>query len=126
MPEAPSTVAGVVLCRVGEHRLAFPATEVVTIEAYGATPERFPQARVAFSLPGAASGRTVLSAEGEAVVVDALEVQQESYPLLLPPVLMRAAVGGSLHGFAQIQQQLWPVLQLGTFSRFLLSRRREP
>ncbi len=119
----PERVAGVVLCRVGDHRLAFPALQVVAIEAYVPSDRGHPQARVAFELPKLPHGRTMLSEKGEAVVVDALEVQQESFPLLPPPTLMQAVLGGSLRGFATIQEQLWPVLELALFSRFLLRRR---
>jgi hypothetical protein len=43
-------VAGLLLCRAAGHRLAFPATQVVTVEAWSQS-EPFPHARTAFELP---------------------------------------------------------------------------
>ena len=117
--EGTSRVAGVVLCQVGEHRLAFPASQVVSIEAFIEGAQSFPQARIAFAMPGAPTGRAMRAESGEAVVVDSVEVQQDTFPLMLPPALMVGAIGGSLRGFASIGQKLWPVLELVTFSRFI-------
>ncbi|MGQ0505785.1 MAG: hypothetical protein ACT4TC_10740 [Myxococcaceae bacterium] len=57
----------VVLCRVGQHRLAFPAADMGSIESY--VPARvFPQAWQAFSLPASTSGRLLFGDAGQGVV----------------------------------------------------------
>ncbi len=113
---AASAVSGVLLCRVGEHRLAFPAQDVATVEPRGS--EAFPVARRAFGLPDQA-GRVLIANGGEAVMVDRLEVFQGQLPVLALPPAMRGQAGSSLAGFVLAREQLWPLLRLAAFSRFL-------
>lgn len=116
-------VAGLVLCKAGVHRVAFAARQVASIEALGDREQPAPQARWAFAAEPAASppveSRVVQSEQGEGVVVDALEVHQEALPLLPPPGLIEGGVGGALRGFVAVGEQLYPVLRLPEFSRFL-------
>ena len=118
-------LGGVVLCRVGQHRLAFPAQQVVTIEAYESSGQHYPLAHRAYALPSVQTGRALMGEAGDAVVVDALEVHQETLRLLPAPLLMRSAVGGSLQGFARVQEHLWPVLRLSGEGNGILSQRSQ-
>jgi hypothetical protein len=104
------------LCHAGPHRLAFRAHEVASITSPG---ERaVVSARRAFHAADGAS-RVLVSAAGGAVGVDALEIEAESHPVLpAPPAAVRAS-GGSLQGFVLVQGQLWPLVGLVDFERFL-------
>jgi hypothetical protein len=117
-PFADPGVAGWVLCRAGGFRVAFAAHQVLSVEAWHVGGPPAPHARAAFRL-GAADGRMLISETGEVVVVDALEVFPDALPLLpVPPMLTRRA-GGSLRGFVSVNKDLYPVLRLSEFSRFL-------
>jgi hypothetical protein len=119
-----SRIAGMLLCRVGTDRVAFAAHEVATIESpttFGGTAG---SARAGF---GEASGseRILVAATGEAVGVDALEIDAESLTLLPAPALLRQIAGGSLRGFVQAHGALWPLMSLAEFGRFLAPSSRE-
>ncbi|MBI3183383.1 MAG: protein CrdC [Myxococcales bacterium] len=121
-------VSGLVLCRAGGHRLAFPAQQVAAIrpwsggEADGADAStsvaRCGHARLAFGLESGGS-KVVLADSGHGVVVDALEVYQDALPLLPPPGLVLGGAGGALRGFVSVKEELFPVLRLAEFSRYL-------
>jgi hypothetical protein len=121
MGVAPEHLVGILLCRAGAHRLAFAAGDVVAVESW-TEGDAFPHARQAFSLPGG-QGRVLISATGDAVGVDAIEVFQEAVRLMAPPVLLVARFGGSLEGFISVNQSLWPVMRLSEFCRFLSSEK---
>jgi hypothetical protein len=116
MDRSASAVSGLLLCRAGPHRLAFPASHVAGIEAWSSL--ACPQARQAFSLP-AAPGRVLMTEEGAALAVDAVEVTQEPVPLLPTPAMVKRHAGGSVFGFVTVQDALWPVLKLREFCDFL-------
>lgn len=113
-------VRGLVLCRAGGHPIAFPAEQVVQIDAWVEGVGGAKHARAAYALPPA-EGRLLRGEEGDGVVVDALEIVQDALPLLPAPDLLRRA-GGWLRGFSAVRGELWPVLQLVEFSRFLATR----
>lgn len=111
-------VYGLLLCRAGGNRLAFPAAQVVAVESFDPVLEA-PHARVAFALePG--RGRTLIAESGEAVVVDEVSVMQDATALLTSPPIAAARMGNCLRGFVSARDGLWPVLNLAGFSRFLL------
>lgn len=114
---AGEKVYGLLLCRCGDNRLAFPAQQVVAVEAFDPVLEA-PHARSAFSLEPA-RGRTLIAESGESVIVDEVQVHQETMSLLRPPPIARGASSGWLKGFVSAREQLWPVLDLAHFSRFL-------
>ena len=118
-PSAPDErIDGLLLCRAGTHRLAFPAAQVVAVESFDPVLEA-PHARTAFALEPA-RGRTLIAETGEAVVVDEVSVMQDSAALLITPAIAQARVGGALRGFVHARDALWPVLNLAGFSRFLV------
>ena len=108
---------GLVLCRVGDHRLAFPAASVVQITEWAIGDAAVPQARVAFSLPLAA-GRCVEDGMG-GLVVDSLEIASDPLPILPVPAMLLGAVGGALRGFVLLADQPCPVLSVTEFAHFL-------
>lgn len=112
------TVTGLLLCQAATNRFAFLAEHVSTIEPYreGAAPH----ASVMFNQTSS-TGKIVRHASGAGVGVDWLEVHGEDVPLLPPPRLMLAGVGGSLYGFVALTQGLFPVLRLADFARYLSS-----
>jgi hypothetical protein len=115
---SPLRMAGVLLCRVGNGRLAFAAQEVDTIASAPAAGAPACSARQAFGeSPGAT--RLLLAPSGEAVGVDMLEIEAESHPLLPVPVLLRPMAGGCLRGFIQVRGALWPLVGLPELYRFL-------
>ncbi len=116
--DADSKLGGVVLCRAGGHRLAFPASQVAVIEVWSEGGRPIPNAREAYALP-TQPGRLLLSDTGDGVVVDTLEVATESADLLPSPRVLVGGAGGSLRGFLSARDQLWPVLQLADFSLYL-------
>lgn len=117
-------VAGLVLCRVAGNRLAFPASQVVTVQTWSPG-EPFPHARSAFGL-AAERGRVLLGASGDAVAVDAIEVLQDTVSLMPAPALLLRVAAGSLVGFAHARQELWPVLRVKEFSHLLLALAARP
>ena len=111
------TVAGLLLCRAADGRLAFRATDVVMVEAWSVG-ALAPHARDAFGFTPQV-GRSLVAAGGEAVGVDEVSVFAEPVKVLDPPTLLRTALGGSLLGFVFAQDLLWPLLRLSELSRFL-------
>jgi hypothetical protein len=115
-------IEGLVLCRVGEDRLAVRANEVTAFEI---PHEGAPYAGVGF-VPGAvapAEGK-LLRHHDSALVVDSVEVHAERLKLLAVPAMLRASArvgaaqawGGALSGFVEVGGLLWPVLSLQRFT----------
>ena len=117
---AADQVSGLLLCRVGPHRLAFPAGQVLSIES-SLPGTAFPHARSAFDLQ-AEPGRVLLTEAGEAVTVDSLEVHPDQVTLMPAPRMLAAGAGGSLRGFVAVRDQLWPLHNLIGFARYLTHR----
>ena len=117
MASDPEQIAGVLLCRAGGRRLAFPASQVAAVEAW-MEGEPLPHARHPF-VEHAPRGRVLISLTGDGVVVDAIEVFPEPVAVLPAPPMLAREAGGSLSGFAAIRQELWPVLKLAEFSLYL-------
>jgi hypothetical protein len=113
---------GLVLCRVGAHRLAFHAREIVSITAWSPGDALTGCVRPLLGLPPA-PGKALVGAEGEAVVVDTLEIHGDSAGLYPPSKVLDGVAGKSLRGFALIGQALWPIFHLSHFSRFLAPAR---
>jgi len=109
-----AVVQGLVLCRVGDERVAVPAAQVQSI---GDARPTLPYAGLGFgggrSAPEGA--RALMHATG-AVVVDAIEVASDPFPLLPVPPMVRPLFGGALEGFVQAGDTLWPVLTLARFT----------
>lgn len=115
---ASSHVTGVLLCRAGDHRLAFAASDVATVEPRSSEHGTLPSARRAFALSDQ-PGRVLIAPTGEAVVVDSLEVMQGQVAVIQRPLALHANSGGSLQGFVLAKEQLWPLLGVAAFSHFL-------
>lgn len=119
-PEEGTRVEGVVLCRVGEHRLAVLAAEVAAIDERTAAA---PYAGPSFGgEPAAPAGARLLRDARGGVLVDALEVHAEPLRLLQVPYLLRRVMGGALTGFVHAGEALWPVVSLAGLARFLEGR----
>jgi hypothetical protein len=118
MTQPSAMVAGLLLCRAADGRIAFHARDVVAVEAWQAELRHAPHARVAFGY-SPERGRSLVSATGDAVGVDEVAVFAELTPLYKPPALLERALGGSIQGFIRAQEMLWPLLKLREFSRFL-------
>jgi hypothetical protein len=114
-------VYGLLLCLAAGNRLAFPATQIMAVEPWMAGGE-LPHARLAYHV-APESGRMLVTESGEAVAVDTVEVLQGAVSLMPAPPLLRKAMGGSITGFATVKDALWPVLDVASLSRFLLSLR---
>lgn len=110
----PGQLTGVVLCQVGPAGLAVAAQEIAAIEPRPLAGRQNAFARRAFGLPDQ-PGRVMIDRRGVAVVVDSLEVVQSRVPLLPSPAAVRAFCGGSLCGFVELRERLWPVVALGPF-----------
>ena len=111
-------ITGMLLCWAGHHRVAFPAHEVATIESPGTFGGVAGSACRAFGVATGAE-RILVAASGEAVGVDALEIDSEPLTLLPAPALLGQVAGGSLRGFVQVRGGLWPLMSLVDFGRFL-------
>lgn len=111
------TVEGLVLCRVGEHRVAVLPDDVSAIEeAHG----QAPYAGRSFSKKGRApAGARLLRDERGGVLVDALEVCSERLTLFAVPAALSPIMGGALAGFAEAAGALWPVVSFRPFARYL-------
>jgi hypothetical protein len=112
-------VEGLVVCRVGEHRLAFPAASVGNIAAWEMGDVPAPMARQAFSLPSAPGKMLVHGAFS--LVVDGLEIITEPAPFMITPLLLKGAAGGALRGFVSVSNALIPLFGLAEFSRFVVA-----
>lgn len=100
-------IEGVVLCRVGDDRLAVRAQEIVSFEM--ASPDalyagaRFHQGSTVPAEPRA------LRVEAGVLLVDSVEVLPEALPMMrVPPSLER----GALIGFIEAMGLLWPVVSV--------------
>jgi hypothetical protein len=115
--QAPFHVEGVVLCHVGEHRLALLARDGTQID--DALPQALYAGR-AFSTRARAPGvaRMVTSAD-RALVVDTLEIHGEPLALMPVPRALTALMGGALRGFVDCAGFLWPVVSLSAFASSL-------
>lgn len=111
-------VAGTLLCHAGAHRVAFAAHEVAVIESAGERPGRFQSARRAFG-GDAEAERVLVAPSGEAVGVDALEIEAESLYVMPAPELLEQVAGGSLVGFILARGEFWPLVRLAEFERYL-------
>lgn len=109
-----------VICRVGEHRLAFPAEGVVMISEWSPGDAAAPHARSAFAL-SPAPGRRLEGDQGT-LVVDSLEIAAERFSMLAVPPMLQGAIGGALLGFIVLAGGLCPVLSVSGFARFLAGR----
>lgn len=119
-PQEGRRVEGLVLCRVGEHRLAVLASEVAGIDEATAGA---PYAGVSFSGRAAApSGARLLRDPRGGVLVDALEVHSEPLDLLSVPFVLSRLMGGALTGFVTAGEALWPVVSLPGLASFLEGR----
>ncbi|WP_375743892.1 protein CrdC [Corallococcus interemptor] len=114
MPPA-GRVEGTLLCHVGPHRIAFEAGEVASIAAPDAGTV---SAHRAF-LGGGGAQRVLVTATGETVGVDGLEIDSEVLSVLPPSPVVAGASGGSLRGFVLTRGVLWPLLSLDAFQRYL-------
>lgn len=117
---ASQSVTGLILCQAASNRFAFPAQHVSTIETWrpggGA-----PHASNVFDVEGH-RGKIIRHASGAGVGVDAVEVHGEDVSLLPAPRVIAASTGGSLYGFAAVDDKLYPVLRLSEFAHFLQHR----
>ena len=120
-----SRIAGMLLCQAGADRVAFAAHEVATIESPSTFGGRAGSAREGFGEASGGAERILVAATGEAVGVDALEIDAESLTLLPTPALLRRIAGGSLRGFVQARGALWPMVSLVEFGRFLAPSSQE-
>lgn len=108
-------IEGLVLCRVGEDRLAVRAREIssfdVPHEGARYAGEGFsPQAR-------APAEARLLRHHDTALVVDTVEVHSERLTLLAVPAVLVRAWGGALCGFVEAGGLLWPVISLERFAQ---------
>jgi hypothetical protein len=111
-------VDGLVLARVGEHRLAFPATAITVVERWKGGPLQVAHARALYALePG--PGRLLL-ADTDGIVVDSLEIFRDSAKVAAVPRVLHRALSGALLGFVTIGQELWPLLDVATLSRAII------
>jgi hypothetical protein len=117
-------LTGTLLCHAGPHRIAFPALDVAVIDAPALHAGRSRSARQAFGEP-TASARVLLAPSGETVGVDALEIDAEEHQVLPMPALLQRVAGGSLLGFLSVRGELWPLVRLVEFERFLAGAARE-
>ena len=109
---------GLVLCRVGEHRFAFPAASVVQISDWSLGGAPIPHARAAFAL-APTSGRCVEDGRG-GLIVDSLEIASDRIAMMPVPAMLLGAVGGSLRGFIVFGGELCPVLAVTEFAQYLV------
>ncbi len=113
-PEVIDQIEGLVLCRVGDDRLAIRAQEISAFE--------LPQPGAPYAGEGFSAGARppadakLLRHHDTALVVDAVEVHAERLPLLAVPAVLARAWGGALFGFVETGGLLWPVLSLERFS----------
>jgi hypothetical protein len=124
MATGSRSITGMLLCRAGHQRVAFSAHEVATIESPSTFGGQAGSACQAFGADTAAE-RILVAASGEAVGVDALEIDSEPLALLPAPALLARVAGGSLRGFVQVRGALWPLMSLVDFGRFLAPSARE-
>ena len=110
-------IEGLVVCRVGDHQIAFPAAAVGSIDQWEPGGVPAPQSRAAFGLPVVAG--KILVRGGFSLVVDGLEIVTDRAKLFPVPSMLLGAVGGALRGFVQPSGALVPLLGLAEFSAFV-------
>lgn len=111
-------VDGLVLARVGSHRLAFPASHITVVERWKGGPLQVAHARAVYALePG--PGRLLL-ADADGLVVDSLEIFRDSTPVAAVPRVLQGALSGALLGFVTIGQELLPLLDMAVFARAII------
>ncbi|MBL8953874.1 MAG: protein CrdC [Myxococcaceae bacterium] len=116
--EPSAHIEGLVLCRVGDNHIAFPAAAVGSIDQWEPGGVPAPHARAAFGLP-AAPGKLLVRG-GFSLVVDGLEIVADRSTLLPVPSMLLGAVGGALRGFVSPSAgALVPLLGLAEFSSFV-------
>lgn len=107
-------IEGLVLCRVGDDRLAVPAREVTAFEA--AEPNaRYAGARFSPGAQPPAEARLLCNAQAR-LAVDSVQVHAERYAVLSVPPVLAGACGGALTGFVEAGGLLWPVVSLARFT----------
>jgi hypothetical protein len=107
-------IEGLVLCRVGDDRLAVRALEVNAFEPFDFAAD-YAGARFSSGATAPGDGK-VLRHRDVRLAVDSVEVHAERVALLpVPPVLARVW-GGALTGFVEAAGQLWPVVSLERFA----------
>jgi hypothetical protein len=117
MTQGEHQVEGVVLCRVGPHRLAVLAGEIGVVELpSGDAPYAGRLFDAGASSPAEAR---LLRHETSSMVVDTLEVHGERLVLFPVPKVLGLLVGGALRGFVLAQGALWPVVSLPALSAHL-------
>ncbi len=115
--DASQEIEGFVLCRVGDHQIAFPAAAVGSIALWEPGGAPAPQSRVAFGLPPVPG--KLLVRGGFSLVVDGLEIVADRARLMPVPSMLVGAVGGALRGFVSQAGALVPLLGLAEFSAFV-------
>jgi hypothetical protein len=118
----PDEIEGLVVCRVGDHPIAFPAAAVGNIARWELGDAPAPMARAAFGLP--AVGGKMLVHGGFSLVVDTLEIVADPSKLMPVPAILLGAVGGALRGFVSASQTLMPLLGLAEFSTYVSAKTR--
>lgn len=117
MTPGGEVIEGLVLCLVGDHRLAVRAREVTAFEAAG--PEA-PYAGARFTPSAAAPpGARLLRHEQVRLAVDSVEVLADRFHALSVPPVLSGACGGALSGFVEAGGVLWPVVSLAPFAAAL-------
>jgi len=104
---ADGLVDGVVLCRVGDARLALDCDEIDAI----AEPEGHTwDVGVAFGVDGAGQGRA-LQFRGQLLKVDSIDVLATPGLVVLPvPAALTGVADGALTGFIEVLGALWPLV----------------
>lgn len=105
-----AAIAGVVLCRVGEARLAADCAEIdAIVESSGDGLS----AALAFGAGGDPRPRA-LQVRGRLLGVDSVDVVETPGLLVLSvPPLLQSAAGGAMTGFIEWSGALWPLVSVG-------------
>jgi len=113
-----ASVDGVVLCRVGDARLAVRCDEV---EVIADAPREGVDAGLAFGLPRQAAGRSV-KVQGRSLRVDSVDVvTAEGLAVLGVPLVVSGLAEGSLRGFIEVSGALWPLVSVPSLIQFVES-----
>ncbi len=105
------------LCRVGQHRLALEANDVVLIDDGQAGAPYAGRGFEALAITPAVTRR--LRAATWALLVDSVEMAPEPPSLLRVPPALGGTAGGALRGFVHWAGELWPVVSFEAFARYL-------
>jgi hypothetical protein len=113
-----ASVDGVVLCRVGDARLAVRCDEV---EVIADAPRDGVDAGPAFGLARQAAGRSV-KVGAHRLRVDSVDVvTSEGLAVLGVPLVVTGVAGGSLRGFIEVSGALWPLVSVPSLIEFVES-----